>query len=171
MALFGTSFTGQSSPISAGNISAGGTAVSDIFAGFGDLTQAQGDRAEQSAYLEAAQLAGQNEQYTKMSTAIQQAQSDRELYLSMGRTKSEVAGAGFAESGSALDILRSSASQGALQKAAIGEQGLITEAGYAEQAQSYEQMASAAANAASSANTSAIGSFVGAGISALAMFT
>lgn len=159
--IFGNAF-------GASNVNAAGTAVSDIFAGFGTQFQIQGMEEEKANYYAAADLATQNEQYTKMSTAIQQAQSDRELYLSLGRTKSEVAGAGFAESGSALDILRSSASQGALQKAAIGEQGLITEAGYQEQAQAYQNMASAIGSAEKGANLAEIGSFVGAGISAIA---
>jgi hypothetical protein len=170
MALFGQNFFGQQSQISPGNISALGTATSDIFAGLGDLTQAQGDRAEASAYGLAAQYAGQEAQFTAMNTAIQQAQSDRELYLGLGRERGEIAGAGFSAGGSALDILRSSASQGALQTAAIGQQGLIQEQGYEEQAQSYITMENAANNAASAAGRAAIGSFVGAGISALAAF-
>ena len=50
-------------------------------------------------------------------------------------------------SGSALDILRDSASQAALTHAVIGQQGLIQEAGYTEQAQSYKLMQEAANNA------------------------
>ena len=41
-------------------------------------------------------------------------------------------------------MLRSSASQGALTRAVLGQQGLVTEAGYQEQAQSCQSMASAA---------------------------
>ena len=81
-----------------------GAGVSDIFAGFADETKAAGDVLEGQAYGKAAQLAFQNEQYTKMSTDIQEAQAQRELLLSQGRTTAEVAGAGFAASGSALDI-------------------------------------------------------------------
>lgn len=68
-----------------GNIGAG---VSDIFAGFADYTKAAGDVLEGQACAEAAALAFQNEQYTKMSTAIQEAQANRELLLSTGRTQS-----------------------------------------------------------------------------------
>ncbi len=121
-----------------------GAAASDLFAGFAASEKIKGIQLEGQAYTEAAQLARQNVEYTKMSTGIQEAQAERELYGSLGRTEAQVAGAGFAAGGSALDILRSSASQGALQKAVIGEQGLITEAGYQEQARSYDLMASAA---------------------------
>jgi hypothetical protein len=121
-----------------------GTAVSDIFAAQGDVLKAKGAEFEQKSYLEAADLAKQNEQFTEMSTAIKESQADRNLYQALGQTKADVAGAGFAQSGSALDILRESASEGAMTKAVLGEQGLITEAGYKEQAQSYTDMASAA---------------------------
>lgn len=170
MALFGTSVFGGSSPVSAGNINAVGTGVSDIFAGLGTEFQIEGMEKEKTNYYAAAGFARQEAQYTEMSTAIQEAQADRQLYLSLGKTKSEVAGAGFAESGSALDILRSSASQGALQHAVIGQQGLITEQGYQEQAQAYENMASAIGSAEKGANLAMIGDYVGAGISAVAAF-
>lgn len=152
----------------ASTFTAAGTAVSDIFAGFGDLTQAKGDILEQQAYEKAAALARQNVEFTKESTAIKEAQQGRELSLSLGRTTSEVAGAGFAASGSALDILRSSAQQGAIAKAVTGEQGLITEAGYQEQAESYDLMAQAAGNAAKNAQTASIGSFIAGGVALLA---
>ena len=144
-----------------------GAGVSDIFQGFADQTKAQGDLLEAQSYDVAAKLALQNEQYTKESTAIQEAQKQREFLLSTGRTTSEVAGAGFSLSGSALDILRSSAAQGSLQKAVIGQQGLITEAGYKAQAQSYELMAGVARDTASAENTMAIGSFIAGGIDIL----
>jgi hypothetical protein len=141
-----------------------GTAVSDLGGYFGAQAKSSFDIAEAGQYDLAAKLALQNEQYTKMSTDIQEAQANRELLMSTGRTSSEVAGAGFAASGSALDILRSSAAQGSLQKAVIGQQGLITEAGYKEQAQSYELMQQAANDAASAEKTAGIGSFIAGGI-------
>jgi hypothetical protein len=134
--------------------------VSDIFAGFGDEAKAQMDRDEQAEYTLASKLATQNQQYTQMSTAIQEAQQQREITQALGKTTAQVAGAGFATSGSALDIMRSNAQQGAMAHATLQEQGLITEAGYQEQAQSYTLMASAAGEAASAEKTAAIGSFV-----------
>jgi hypothetical protein len=130
--------------------------ISDLAGYFGAETKSRFDIAEAQSYDEAAQLARQNEEFTKMSTAIQEAQTNRELSISMGRTTAEVAGAGFSLSGSALDILRESAAQGSLQKAVISEQGLIQEAGFAEQAQSYSLMASAARQAASAEGTAGL---------------
>jgi hypothetical protein len=145
----------------------GGSAVGDIFSGFGDYTKMKGDYAEAVNYNIAANFANQEAAFTKQSTAIQEFQAQRNLYQSLGSTEAQVAGAGFAAAGSGLDILRDSASQGALQQAIIERQGLITEAGYKEQAQSYENMANAAVKAAGAANTAATGSFVGAGLKVL----
>jgi hypothetical protein len=138
-----------------------GAGVSDIFSGFADLDKAAGAAAEAQQYGLAATYAGQEAQYSQMSTDIQEAQKQRELNLSLGRTTAQVAGAGFAASGSALDILRSSAAQGAIAKAVTNEQGLITTAGYREQQQSYEAMQTAAQKAESGDTLAAIGSFGG----------
>jgi hypothetical protein len=66
-------------------------------------------------------------------------------------------------SGSGLDILAQSASQGALQQAVIQRQGLITEQGYEEQAQSYRNMESAADMAVAAEKNAAKGAAWGAG--------
>jgi hypothetical protein len=145
-----------------GGASAG---VSDLFAAEGDKARAAGDLAEQQRYDLAAAYSGQEELFTAQSTAIKEAQQSREVTMGMGQTVSEVAGAGFKQSGSVLDILRSNAQQGALQSAVIGQQGLITEAGYNEQAASYESMAAAAGVAAAAANKAAEGSDIAAGLS------
>ena len=110
--------------------------------------KAQGDLAEAASYDMAAQLALLNKQYTETETAVKQTQTEREIYQTISRQEAEVSGGGLAESGSALDLLRSSASQGALSHAIIGQQGLITEAGYQEQHDSYTNMAAAARTAA-----------------------
>lgn len=148
-----------------------GGAVSDIFAGFGAersgklagaglnlqagglRIKAQGDLAEAQQYDLAKQLAEQNKQYVIDSTVIQQAQLDRQIAGTIGGQKADIAGAGFAASGSALDLLADSAAQGALAKEVLAKQALITEAGYEEQAQSYSVMANAARYAASSEQT------------------
>lgn len=135
----------------ASTISDIGGAVSDLFASSADRSKAQGlrlkaqgDAIEGQDYDLAASLAGQNEKFTETSTAIKQAQNDRAIYQTIGGQQADIAGSGFAASGSALDLLRDSASQGALTKAVAGQQGLITEAGYTEQQQSYQNLSKAA---------------------------
>lgn len=137
-------------------------AVSDLFGGIGAIQQsdlkaqglnlnaqglrlkAQGDLAEASNYDLAGDLAGENEQFAKTSTAIQQMQQLRSNEAQVGEQKADIGASGGTSGGSALDILRDSASQGALAKAVLGQQGLITQAGYKEQQDSYQTMASAA---------------------------
>jgi hypothetical protein len=60
--------------------------------------------------------------------------------------------------------MRSNAQQGALNKQVLAQQGLITEAGYEEQQQSYELMAQAADVSAEAAKTAGIGALVGGGL-------
>lgn len=148
--------------------------IGDIFAASGDQTKAQalelkaqGDLLEGQNYQLAAQYAGQNAQFTAESTAIKLAQIERQTTMSLGETTADIAGAGFATSGTALDLLRDSASQGAITKAVANQQGLITQAGYQEQAASYlnmEQAAGLAAQedrlAASAANQAATGDMI-----------
>lgn len=137
-------------------------AVSDLFAASADQSKAQGlrlkaqgDALEGQNYDLASTLALQNEQFATTSTAIKQAQNDRNIYQTIGGQQADVAGAGFAASGSALDIMRDSASQGALTKAVAGQQGLIQEAGYQEQATSYQNLSKAAGIAVEADNVAA----------------
>lgn len=141
-----------------------GGGISDLFAGFGAKAKAQGDLVEAQNYGLAETYANQEAAYTATSTAIQQTQADRQIYQGMSTARADVAGGGFAASGSGLDLLASSAQQGALQKAVLGQQGLITEAGYQEQAQSYGNMEAAANMAASAEKTAGIGDWITGGV-------
>jgi hypothetical protein len=148
----------------AGGAGAFGAGLSDLFAASADKSKAQGDLAEAQEYGIAAQEATQEAQFTKISTAIQGFQQERELSQSLGQTTADVAGAGFATSGSAIDLLRQSASQGATQQAVTQQQGLVTEQGYEEQAQSYELMEGAAEQAAQAENKASFGADLAAGV-------
>jgi hypothetical protein len=134
-----------------------GGAVGDLFTASADKAKAQGDLLEKQNYLLASDLATQNAEFTAQSTAIKQAQIDRETFQVIGGEQSQIAGAGLAQSGSAIDLLRESASQGALTRAVAGQQGLITEAGFTEQAQADQTQAQAAQVAADAANQAAKG--------------
>jgi hypothetical protein len=105
--------------------------------------KAGGDLAEATNYDKAAELATQNEAYTAQSTRIQEAQTQRQITQTIGGQQASVAAAGFSSGGSAGDIMRDSASQGALAKGVLAQQGVITEAGFDEQAKSFQTMAAA----------------------------
>lgn len=128
----------------AGTINSFGSAVNDLFSADTHRARAKGLALEAENYDRSAAFSLQNEQFTKTSTDIKQHQLDREAFKSFGGTQADVAGAGFAESGSALDILRDSASQAALTRAVAGEQGLITEQGYEVEAENFRNMSAAA---------------------------
>ena len=83
----------------------------------------------------AATLANQNAEFTRQSTAVQQYQTHRNFEKSEGNTQAEFGASGVTgDSVSSEAILRENAGQGALSKQLLGQQGLITEAGYTEQA-------------------------------------
>lgn len=113
-------------------------------------TKATGDLAEAENYDLAATLAEANSAYTAQSTRIQQNQQERAVTSAIGSQRAGVAAAGFAAGGSAGDLLRDSASQGALAKGVLSQQGVITEAGFDEQAKSYTTMATTGRSVAAS---------------------
>lgn len=149
-----------------------GGAVSDLFAASADRSKAAGlrlkatgDELEGQNYGLASDLAEQNEKYTETSTAIKELQASRQINQTIGGQQADVAGAGFASGGSSYYLMADSAAQGNLTKSVIAKQGLITEAGYTEQATSYQNLQRAsgiavqednlAANAADSAASGA----------------
>lgn len=155
----------------AGTINSVGSAVQDLFAAGAHETKAKGLRIEGENYDLASDYATRNEKFTETSTAIKLAQLDRENVKVLGGQAADIAGAGFSASGSALDIMRDSASQGALSHAVAGEQGLITEEGYKVQAKTYSNMGEAARLAASAEDEAATASQWAAGFHAVAAVT
>ncbi len=145
-----------------------GGAVSDLFASQGARSKAEGDRIEAAEYDLAAQFAEQNVGFTKISTGLKLYQEDRSVAQTIGEQRADVASAGFAESGSALDILADSVSQGAIQHETTQFQGLVTEASYQEQSDSYKLMASAARVAAKAEDNAAMGDLISGGLKGVA---
>lgn len=141
----------------------GGGSLSGIFSGaasaVGDLFAAEGDRAEAGQYTRAAAAARQEEKFTESATRVQEMQQMRQQLQAVGAQEAGFAGSGLSSAGSAGDVLRDSASQGALAKSLIQYQGAETELGFEEQAQSYDSMAAAAKKAST-------GAMIGAGLSA-----
>jgi len=152
--------------LGANTFSAGGNAVNDLFGGFAAQTKAKGNLLQAQQYDLAEKFALENKQFSETSTAIKSLQTQRSVEGVIGQQQADVAASGFASSGSALDLLRDSMSQGALTKAVVGQQGLIEEAGYQEQADSYAIMAQSARLAAEAEKTSATGKFISAGVNA-----
>lgn len=136
-------------------ITSGGQAVQDLF-------QSEGAAAEAKSYTGASQLAQQNAALTAASTRIQETETSRQIFQAEGTQTADVASAGFTESGSALDLLRSSAQQGSLAKSLTNIQGAIAENSYAAQAGAYQGAAASAKESVAANQTSAVASIGGA---------
>ncbi|WP_316176267.1 hypothetical protein [Bradyrhizobium sp. SZCCHNRI1073] len=148
----------------ANTISSFAGGVSDFFAGEGHRAKAEGDRIEAENYLLASKFATQNVGFTEQATALKESQLDRQIYQTIGGERAQIAGAGLTQGGSGFYLLADSASQGALTKSVAATQGLITEEGYKEQAQSYENMAKAAKLAADAEDQAALGADITGGL-------
>lgn len=150
------------SPKLSGSLFSGfGGAVADLFSASGLKLKAEGTEKEAEAYDEAARLADLNVQFSKTSTEIKEAQTERTIFQTISGQQADIASAGFGNSGTALDLFRDSASQGALTKAVVSQQGLIQEASYEEQAKSYRLMSEAAHLSASASRSASTGATIG----------
>jgi len=116
-----------------------GSAAGDLFASKGYKQQAKGFQKAAALSRETAVLAG-------VAGEIQAVRTKREAYKVIGGQKADVAGAGFAASGSALDLLRGSTAEAALDLALTATQTSITVKGYEAEAESYKAQGEAAAS-------------------------
>jgi hypothetical protein len=127
----------------------------------------QGYNAEADAYGTATALGNQNAALAAMAGGITELQTQRKVTQAIGGQRADIAGAGFKESGGALDLLRSSYQQGYLGDQLIRTQTAMTQGGYLEEAaaatgeqksaqyasQAAATLAAAQASAASTAKT------------------
>jgi hypothetical protein len=118
-------------------------AIGDFGTAIGDFMSIGSDNASAASYDRAAAIAGENVGITEASTLVQGYQQTRELQKTLGAQGASVAANGFTNSGSALDIARASAEQGALAHSLIVSQGQITENAYRQQQNSDLSMAAA----------------------------
>lgn len=121
-----------------------GTAIGDFGGAVTDLFASGGSEAESKGYTQAATLEGQNATLAKAATGIQVAQTQRSVYQASSSGQAAAGGNGLALSGSAGDILRSTAQQGALATSLIQTQGGINENAYKAEEEAYTSQASAA---------------------------
>jgi hypothetical protein len=162
----------------ANQFSYAGNAASDLFSGFatyeGDETKAEGLETEATNDTAAAALATQDAEVASENLGVQEYQEERALSKAQGTTESEYAAGGFQTSGTAVDVLRSNAQEGAMQEAVTNIQGQSTIEGYQEQATAYENLASYASSAAGKEKelgvVGAVGAGVGAALNIAAMF-
>jgi len=120
------------------------TAAIDAGGAVSSLFGARGARSSARSYDEAQRIAEENARLARSATEIRDIQLKRTIFKTLGTQQAQVAGAGFAASGSALDLARDSAAQGEHARAINQAQGAITANSYLEQAGMFGGMSDAA---------------------------
>lgn len=109
--------------------------------GIGSLFEADGYRKSASGLREAAVMSDEAAKLSTFNTKVRATMAGREAYRVIGGQQADVAGAGFAASGTALDLLRSSQTEAALTDALVQFQGAIDTNQFSAQAASYRNQA------------------------------
>ena len=117
------------------------SAAGSLLSGVGSL---QAGNASAGAAKANAATYRTNAQITANSTKLQEMQQQRKAYQVLGGQKADIAGAGLSASGSALDVIRSSATQSSLDKSLIQMQGQMNVNSLLGQAQAADAEAAAA---------------------------
>jgi hypothetical protein len=127
-----------------------GSAILGLGGAAGDLFTMFGQQKQSDTYAKAKSLADMNTQLAGEAESIQKYQQQRTVMKVLGTQQADIAAAGLAQSGSAQDLLRSSASQGALAKAGIEVQGEIQQNASQQQAAAAQAQSDAAKKSAQS---------------------
>lgn len=138
-----------------------GSGIQDIFA-------SGGLKKDAASLDQAAAMEDTNAKLTAASTGIQHAAAQRDIYKVIGGQKSDISAAGFTMSGSALDLARDSAQQGAITQSLIEVQGEIDTQTHLVQA---HNLRAQAASARSSAKSSLFGGILNIGLGLLSLFS
>lgn len=118
-------------------------------------TTAAGDVSEAGAYTSAGDIARANARLALVGGDIEQAQEGIKLGQTIGAQRAQVAGGGFANSGSALSLLSSSTRQGLLEQQITGVNSQLQAGGFEEQAAASDAEAAAAKAAGNTATANA----------------
>lgn len=137
----------------AANTQAMGSATGSLFSDIGGAIQAfgaaQGAKSAAGLYDYAGDRAKEEAQATLYAGQIKDTLAERQAAGVIGAQQAAVAGSGFAESGSALDLLRESRINAAIQQGAINWQTNQQYNGFIAQESMDRMQASAARTAAS----------------------
>ena len=117
--------------------------------------EAQGATAEAAQYDIAGNISTNNANIELVSGQLQQFQNTRNMLKTLGQQAGGYSGAGFQQSGSALNVARSSLQQGLLQNQVIGTNANLAAGGYLEQAAASQAEATTARTAAAAATANA----------------
>ena len=129
--------------------------ITEQYTSAAEQLTATGDTQEAGLYGQAAEIAGANALTALDAGQIKEAQDQLEINGTIGSQRAAVASNGFAEAGSAVDMLRSSIQQGNLDKQLDIENSDLQAGAFYEQQSASSAEESAAQTAASVATTTA----------------
>jgi hypothetical protein len=152
--------------LSSGLSGIGGVAV-DIAAAMGGRVTAAGYRDAANSFGQAQYLAEQNALQSQVAGRLQRAQLARQVYMTTGAQEAITGANGFQIGGSAADIIRNTAQQGALAAQLSSEQTGININSYLAQADADRREQQQAEAAAKAAESSVTGGFLGAAFKAI----
>lgn len=141
--------------------------LSDIGGGIGDLFASQGDSQSAGSYDKAAAGEEVNARIAAASTRIKETALQRSIYSTEGAQSAAVTGSGFKMSGTAMDLVRDTAQQGALATSILTAQGAIDVNDYKLKADAYRAQAQQARTAAKGAGITGL---ISIGVGILSMF-
>lgn len=144
-------------PLAAENayISAQTSSISDAYQSAASELSAAGNTAEADIYGQASSIAGQNALLALDAGQIKEAQTQLAVNRAIGSQRAAVASNGFAEAGSAVDVMRASLQQGSLDEQLDVENASLQAGAFEEQKQASAAEQTAASTAASMAKTTA----------------
>lgn len=144
-----------------------GGAVSSIFSGIGSGMAADNSRRSADEYRNASTAIENDKRLVDMGNRVKEFQANRTLENAVGSTQASIAGNGFAASGSGLDLLRESATQGAINVSTTGVQDQMQLNDMEQKAQAYNTEAANADETAKAQDLAAEGSFIGSAFKAV----
>jgi hypothetical protein len=106
-----------------------------------DLFDAKGYKEAAKGYEGASRISKENAKLSSFATGIKLVQHRRDAYRTTSGQRADIAGAGFANTGSALDLMRSSAADAALDQSIINIQGTIEKNDFVAQGKLYDAQA------------------------------
>ena len=128
------------------------TSATDTGQSEAEATLATGDTGEATAYSNAAAIAAANARLATVGGTVEQAQQQVQLGQTLGAQRAAIAGGGFQEAGSGLNILRASTQQGRLEQQITGVNASLQAGGFEEQQAASVAEETAAQTASSEAN-------------------
>lgn len=149
---------------------AGASLIGGLGKLFGGSQEASGLNSGARSYRRAADLATNNAAIAAMSSDIGIGQLNRKAQIVMGGQRADIAASGLKESGSALDVIRQSRQDAALDRAMTTLQGQMNVTDWFSRAYQFSGQADSMESQAGAKKAEGIGGFLGSALTAASFF-